>query len=63
MVNIWRVIGVLLVAWVAWDLYAGYTLGWSKVERADNPILYWSLIAIWSSLAASCFYSWGEDDE
>lgn len=59
--TIWTYIGIALLAWVGWDLYAGYTLVWDWVYRAENPALYWSAVAIWTVLAVSCFVPWRKD--
>jgi len=61
--NLWTYIGVLLLAWVGWDLYAGYTLLHDVIYRAEQPALYWSGIAAWSALAISCFFGWGGEEE
>ena len=54
----WPVVGVLLLLWVGWDLYAGYTLLHEVVYKAQQPELYWTGIVVWSGAAISCFYSW-----
>ncbi|MCG8369260.1 MAG: hypothetical protein MJA32_01970 [Proteobacteria bacterium] len=54
----WKVVGVLLLVWVAWDLYAGYTLLNKVVYRAQEPTLYWTAVAIRFGLGVSCFFSW-----
>lgn len=54
----WRVVGVFLLVWVAWDLYSGYTFVHSIVYRAEDPTLYWSALAVWTALGISCFFSW-----
>ncbi|MCW8880101.1 MAG: hypothetical protein OQK04_14890 [Kangiellaceae bacterium] len=57
MKNFWRVIGVLLLGWVAWDLYHGYTLLFNFVYRNEEPTLYWVTVGGWLVLALSCFYN------
>ncbi|MGI9275811.1 MAG: hypothetical protein ACR2PT_13330 [Endozoicomonas sp.] len=54
----WKVVGVALLGWVAWDLYFGYTFLYDLVYRDQEPTLYWTAIAIWSGLGISCFFSW-----
>lgn len=57
MVNMWYVVGVSLLAWVAWDLYAGYTFLFDTIYRDEQPAFYWTMIAVWSLVALSCFYT------
>jgi len=58
----WKIIGVLLLGWVAYDLYAGYTLLHDIIYRDQEPTLYWIAVAIWAGLGISCFFSWeGEE--
>ncbi len=59
--NFWRVVGVLLLGWVGWDLYAGYTLLHEVIYRDAQPVLYWSGVGVWLLLAISCFFSWNEE--
>ncbi len=61
--NIWTYVGIALLAWVAWDLYAGYTLVWNLVYRDQEPVLYWTFVTIWFALGVSCFFSWGEEED
>lgn len=64
MTYFWYFIGVLLSAWVAWDLYHGYTLIWSDfVYRDQTPSAYWTGIVVWAALAISCFIPWGGNKE
>lgn len=53
--NFWSYVGIALIAWVGWDLYAGYTLLHKTVYLAEQPGLYWAGIVTWSLLALSCF--------
>lgn len=57
MKNFWRVVGVIVLAWAAWDLYAGYTFTWRMVYRSTDPGVYWAAMAAWALLGASCFFS------
>ena len=57
MSKFWSVVGVALLVWVAWDLYAGYTLTWKVVYRDATPGTYWSVVTLWALLALSCFFS------
>lgn len=62
MFNLWKVVGVALVVWVAWDLYMGYTVAWDWIYRDESPTAYWSVLSLWAVLAVSCFFSWDESD-
>ncbi|KZK79681.1 hypothetical protein PsAD13_05027 [Pseudovibrio sp. Ad13] len=53
----WRIVGVVLLSWVAWDLYAGYTLLYDVIYRTEDPLMYWIGIALWTALGLSCFFS------
>lgn len=61
--NFWKVVGVLLFIWVAYDLYAGFTILYDVIYRDQQPGLYWITIGIWTVLAISCFFSWSSDGE
>ncbi len=63
MSNTWKYVGIALLAWVGWDLYAGYTLTWETVYRESDPVTYWVALSAWAGLAVSCFFSWGGNDE
>lgn len=52
--NIWMIVGVALVAWVGWDIYAGYTYAHRLILRADEPGLYWTFVVLWALIAAWC---------
>ncbi len=54
----WRMVGILLLAWVGWDLYHGYTLLTDFIYRDQEPVKYWAVLGIWFILAVSCFFSW-----
>jgi hypothetical protein len=47
--------GVALLAWAAFDIYAGHTWLPRKIERAKEPALFWSVIGFWLCLAAVLF--------
>jgi len=55
MKRFWTLVGIALLAWVGWDLYAGYTLAWGLIYRAEAPVAYWSVLLVWLGLALSCF--------
>lgn len=61
--SFWPIVGVLLLIWVAYDLYAGYTLLWDVVYRDVEPTKYWVVLGGWTVLAISCFFSWGDEEE
>lgn len=48
----WQIIGGFLVLWVIYDLIAGYTYLHKKIERKYEPLQYWSVLAMWSLIAA-----------
>ena len=60
--NIWTYVGIGLLIWVGWDLYAGYTLAWDVIYRDDNPIAYWAIISVWAAIGVSCFFSSGGNE-
>jgi hypothetical protein len=57
----WRIVGVLLIGWVIWDLYFGYTFIKDIVYRDEEPGLYWAAVGVWAILGVSCFFSWHQD--
>ncbi len=61
--NIWTYVGIALLVWVGYDLYAGYTLLWDVIYRDQDPASYWIVLGIWFALAVSCFVPWGRDDD
>lgn len=54
----WKLVGTALLLWVAWDLYAGYTLLTEFIYRDQEPALYWVTLFAWFALAISCFFNW-----
>ena len=61
--SFWSIIGVLLLAWVAWDLYAGYTFLLDIVYKELEPTKYWVCIGAWALLGISCFFSWNNEEK
>jgi len=61
--SFWKVVGVLLLIWVAYDLYAGFTLLYDVIYREQQPAVYWTGIGLWTLLALSCFFSWSDEQE
>jgi hypothetical protein len=53
----WRVVGVALFLWAAWDIYFGYTLLYDVIYRNQEPVLYWVTVSGWIVLGVSCFFS------
>ncbi len=53
----WRLVGVVLIAWVVWDLYAGYTILYDVIYRDVDPLMYWIGVGLWAALGMSCFFS------
>ncbi len=58
MFDFWKLVGVALLAWVGYDLYAGLTLAWDVIYRDEDPIAYWGVLSVWLVLAISCFVKW-----
>ena len=56
----WKIVGVALLAWVAYDLYAGYTLAWDVIYRDRDPALYWIVVGVWFALAVYCLLPSGK---
>ena len=56
----WKFVGVLLLGWVAWDLYYGYTYLHTIIYRDVDPTMYWVVLGTWAALGMSCFFSWGD---
>ena len=54
----WQWVGVGLVVWVAYDLFAGYGYSYRLVHRAEEPVHYWLMIALWSLVAGVTLW-WG----
>lgn len=54
---VWPFVGVLLLLWVAYDLFIGWTYLHRTVIRKKEPLMYWLTLALWTGLALSCF--WG----
>ena len=50
------VVGILLLAWVAWDLYSGRVWLHRAFDRSSEPGSYWALMTVWLALALSFFY-------
>lgn len=59
----WKIVGIGLLGWVAWDLYYGYTFVHGIVYREEDPTLYWIAVSIWAALGVSCFFSWHGSEE
>lgn len=57
MKNFWRIIGVALLLWAAWDIYFGYTFLYDVVYKEQDPTLYWFTVSAWMILGVSCFFS------
>ena len=63
MTGVWSFIGVGLLVWVGYDLYAGYTLLWDTIYRDQDPVGYWLILGLWFLLAISCFVPWSANRE
>jgi len=52
--SIWTLVGIALLIWVGWDLFAGYTYLHRVVVRTEEPGLYWVTMAVWTIIAVWC---------
>lgn len=57
MTTFWRIVGVGLLLWAAWDIYFGYTILYDVVYREQDPTLFWATVSGWTILGISCFFS------
>ncbi|WP_211279475.1 hypothetical protein [Cognaticolwellia mytili] len=55
--NFWRIVGVGLFLWAAWDIYFGYTFLYDVIYKEQDPTLYWITLSVWTFLGLSCFYT------
>ena len=53
----WRIVGVGLLLWAAWDIHFGYTFLYDIIYKEQEPILYWSTVIVWMVLGLSCFFT------
>ncbi|CAM3748596.1 hypothetical protein [Parendozoicomonas haliclonae] len=49
-------LGIALLVWVAWDLWAGSVWLHREFTRQYEPVAYWCLMLVWLGVAVSCFY-------
>ena len=49
-------LGVMLLLWVAWDLYSGTVWAHREISRRSEPLAYWSMTAVWTAVAVSCIF-------
>lgn len=61
--SIWSYVGIGLLCWIAYDLYAEYTLAWGIIYRDEDPVLYWVFVSVWAVLGISCFFSWRSEEK
>lgn len=47
----WQFIGAALVIWIIYDLIAGYTYLHRKIQRKQEPLFYWIVLATWMAVA------------
>ena len=47
--------GVLFIYWVIPDLLSGTTHFIERIERRQNPILYWIIVVTWLAMATYIF--------
>ena len=50
------ILGILLLLWVAYDLYNGSTWLHRQFHRSEQPFAYWSVMLLWLLVAISCFF-------
>lgn len=50
------IIGVVLLLWVAWDLFSGKVWLHREIDRSEEPLAYWSTLLVWLAVAVSCFF-------
>lgn len=55
--NIWLYIGIALLLWVAYDLFAGVTWSYREIRRQHEPILYWIFTGLWLLIAIGTLYT------
>lgn len=51
-----QILGLLLLAWVAYDLVSGKVWLHRAFERQTEPLQYWLTVLLWFLLAVSCFF-------
>ena len=49
-------LGILLLCWVAWDLFTGKAWLHREFSRQYEPAAYWGTTILWLLVAISCFY-------
>lgn len=54
----WKLVGIALVIWVAYDLWAGYTYSYRLVLADSEPLHYWLTLVLWAIIAGVTLY-WG----
>lgn len=50
------ILGIVLLIWLAWDLFSGSVWLHREIYREEEPFSYWSVMIIWLVVAVSCFY-------
>ena len=49
-------LGIALLLWVAWDLFAGSVWLHREFHRREEPVAYWLTLLLWLAVALSCFW-------
>lgn len=49
--SIWFIIGIALIIWVVYDLFAGVTWTYRAVYKKYEPTLYWLVTLLWFTIA------------
>jgi len=50
----WFTIGVVLLLWVIYDLVMGSVWSYRRINRSEEPLMYWAFICVWTGIAISC---------
>jgi hypothetical protein len=51
--GIWFYLGLALLIWVIYDLYKGVTFSYRMIVKEYEPVMYYTMIAVWFLLAIS----------
>ena len=54
--NIWVMVGIVLIMWAVFDLFTGTVWVHRKVERRYEPKLYWVWIMVYLLIGISCLF-------
>lgn len=51
------ILGVLLTAWVVYDLFVGKVWSYREIRRDQEPGMYWFFTMVWALIAGSTLYA------